>query len=238
MQLAKQKFPLLSGRLSVDEALYGHSSSRFFDSLNSLESLSIDATRLNAYTLKVFGAVDIEWTHNLSRHLLLSKRNGRHVFEVFALPCALEAYSLNMRSVGITSEFAQEVRESYCLLLNAWPITPLHAKFGTWIGVHSLCWCWSCSAQRHRKRLLSAYTKFSERKLPRNARVQGKQCSEYDPLLIELTKNETSDWTPHLFPSLWPRIMALEEHLQGAKPWSIWVLFQDRRDTLQFWTFL
>jgi hypothetical protein len=48
---------------------------------------------------------------------------------------------------------------------------------------------------------------------------------------------QPSDWVQDLFPCLWPRIVVLEEHLHMAKPWSIWILFRDRRDTLQFWTF-
>lgn len=48
----------------------------FLDSLDSLESLTVKSTRLNAYTLSVFGSVEISWTHNISRHLVLSKRDG------------------------------------------------------------------------------------------------------------------------------------------------------------------
>jgi hypothetical protein len=62
--------------------------------------------------------------------------------------------------------------------------------------------------------------------------------TEYDPLPVELVGNEPSDWTRDLFPHLWSRITILEEHLQAAKLWNIWILFRDRRDTLQFWTFL
>ena len=67
--------------------------------------------------------------------------------------------------------------------------------------------------------------------------MQNAFASEFDPLLVELMVNEPSDWTPELFPSLWSRIVVLEEHLTTAKPWNIWILFRDQRDTLQFWTF-
>jgi hypothetical protein len=211
---------------------------RFLDDLDSLESLHVAATRLNAYTLSVFGAIDIAWTHNISRHMLLCKRSGRHVLEVFALPCALSASTLTSKAVGITPEYAQEVRESYSILFNAWSDTPRHAKLGKYIGTQKICWCWSCSAHRYRKQLTSQYRKFSDRHSPGVKRTRSSHASEFDPLLIELMHNEPSDWTPELFPSLWSRIMLLEEHLQTAKPWNIWILFRDRRDTLQFWTFL
>ena len=101
--------------------------------LESLESLFVDATHLNAYRLTVFGAVEITWTHNISRHLLLSNRNGRRILEIFALPCALDAAPLRM--VGVGNELAQEVMESYSLLFNAWPSLGPHAKLGLWVRV-------------------------------------------------------------------------------------------------------
>jgi hypothetical protein len=203
-----------------------------FLDLDSLESLAISATRLNMYTLKVFGAVDILWTHNISRHLLLSNRGGQHILEVFALPCALSASSLRFATTGIGPELAQEIRESYSSLFNAWPEVTRHAKF----GAGRFCWCWSCSARQHRNQAFTEYKRFSKYRTSGAKRSQRE--SEYDPLLIELMNNEPSDWTPDLFPNLWSRIVILEQHLQVAKPWSIWVLFRDRRDTLQFWTFL
>jgi hypothetical protein len=202
--------------------------------LELLESLSINATRLNAYTLKVFGAVDIAWTHNLSRHLLLSKLDGQHILELFALPSALGATLLRSETVGISSDLVQEVRESYSLLFNAWPVTPWHTKF----GAGQFCWCWLCSARRHRSRVIASYKRFSQHQIPVAKRSRRPYSSEYDPLLVDLMRNEPSDWTPDDFPHLWSRIVILQEHLQVAKPWSIWVLFRDRRDTLQFWTFL
>jgi hypothetical protein len=211
---------------------------RYLDDLDSLESLHIANTRLNAYTLSVFGAVDVAWTHNISRHMLLCKRGNRHVLEVFALPCALSATTLTSRAVGITPEYAQEVMESYSLLFNAWSDTPRHAKYGKFFDPFGFCWCWSCSARRYRTQVILEYRKLSKKRTPGSKRCRSSHASEFDPLLLDLMENEPSDWTPEFFPSLWSRIMILEEHLQAAKPWNIWVLFRDRRDTLQFWTFL
>jgi hypothetical protein len=211
---------------------------RYLEDLDFIESLHVDNTRLNAYTLSVFGAVDVAWTYNISRHMLLCRRGNRHVLEVFALPSALSAATLTSSAVGITPEYAQEVMESYSVLFNAWSDTPRHAKYGKLFDPFGFCWCWSCSARRHRTRIISNYQKLSKKRVPGAKRSRSSHASESDPLLIELMENEPSDWTPEFFPSLWSRIMILEDHLQAAKPWNIWVLFRDRRDTLQFWTFL
>jgi hypothetical protein len=224
-------------KVDSTEPVQSHESLRFLDDLDSFESLNVAATRLNAYILSLFGVVDVAWTHNVSRHMLLSKRGSCHVLEIFALPCALSAATFTSDAVGYTPEFAQEVRESYCILFNAWSDIPRHARFGRFLGIRRFCWCWSCSSRRHRNQVVSSYRDFSQKRSP-GAKRRAKYTSEYDPLLVELMGNEPSDWTPDLFPSLWSRVMVLEQHLQAAKPWSIWILFRDRRDTLQFWTFL
>jgi len=93
------------------------------------------------------------------------------------------------------------------------------------------CPCQPCSARRYRNRAISDYQAFS--------RLQ--RSSEYDtklPHLMSAINQQPIAWTPGIFPHLWSRIMILDEHLQQAKPWSIWVLFRNRNDTLQFWTFL
>lgn len=217
-----------------------HISTHSLDAMDSLESLSVKATRLNAFTLSALGAVKITWTHNVSRHMLLSRHGGRDVLEIFALPCSFNATTLTSDAVGISSELAQEIQESYCILFNAWPDLPTHAQFGRFLGIRKFCWCWSCSAHRYRCNVISKYRKMFGTKIRRRKRNRnGDLRSEYDPLLIDLMNgNESSDWTQDLFPCLWSRITLLEEHLQTAKPWSIWILFRDRRDTLQFWTFL
>jgi hypothetical protein len=220
----------------IDDDLQRRVSLGFLHDLDSLESLTIDATRLNAYTLNVFGAVDVAWTHNVSRHLSLSKRDGRHILEIFSLPCALDATSLKLG--GITTELAQEIRETYALLFNASHEIPRHVKLARILGVGSFCWCRYCSMRRHRNRAIMSYKRFSQHQAPGAKRAQRTHKSEYDPLLFELMTSEPSDWTPDMFPHLWARIAILEEHLEEAKPWSVWVLFRDRRDTLQFWTFL
>jgi hypothetical protein len=223
-------------KLGHADGTASRTSLRFLDDLDALESLQIEATRLNAYTLKVFGLVNIVWTNNISRHLLLRKKTGRFVLEVFTLPCALGATTFTSGRIGITREYTQEIEDSYGNLFNAWPRTPLHAKLGKFIYLRKLCWCWSCSACRYREQLISDYRKISQQRVQSGKESVSSHASEFDPRLIELMKTEPSDWTPEQFPLLWSRIMTLDE--QAAKPWNIWILFRDRRDTLQFWTFL
>jgi hypothetical protein len=207
----------------------------FLDDIESLESLSISATRLNALTLKVFGTVDIEWTNNLSRHMILSKRGSQHFLQIFALPCAFEATSIAQKATGIPSDLLQEIRESYSILFNAWPDKSFHVKF----GLRFCCWCWPCSAYRYRKKAISDCNRACASKSRRSKNNGGSTQSTFDPLLLELMEYDaSSDWTYDIFPHLWSRITSLELHLQTSRPWSIWVLFRDRRDTLQFWTFL
>jgi hypothetical protein len=210
---------------------------RSLDNMDSVESLSIRSTRLNAFTLSTLGAVEISWTHNISRHMQLSRHDGRYVLDIFALPCVFDATSLTSYAVGISSELAQEIKESYCILFNAWPDVPMHAKFGRYLGMRKVCPCWSCSAHRFRRDALSKLRKSTSRNGKRSR--DAVRRSEFDPMLAKLmNNNESSDWTHDLFPSLWSRITMLEEHLEKAKPWSLWILFWDRRDTLQYWTFL
>lgn len=211
---------------------------RDLQDMDSLESLSIKATRLNAFTLNTLGAVDVSWTHNISRHMLLSQRRGRYVLEVFAMPCIFEATSSAADQIGVSPDLAQEIQESYGILFNAWPDMPTHSRIGGYFGLRRICWCWSCSAYRHRGRIISHLRNgnkpISRKRMQHDNHFQ----SELDPRLLELMCNdEACDWTYELFPSLWSRITILEEHMHKAKPWSIWILLRDRRDTLQFWTF-
>jgi hypothetical protein len=208
------------------------------DDADFSESLSIKAVRLNAFKLNLLGAVDILWTPNISRHMLLTKLHGRHVLELFSLPCVFTA--ITTPQIGISAELTTEIEESYAMLFNAWPERPLHARIGAKFGIQRWCWCLPCSGYRYRefsdaacKRVAGAETRH---------RRNGQSdfiLSHYDPTVYELMRNPSmKDWTPDDFPHLWLRIVRLEQHLQTARPWSIWVLFRDRRDTVQFWTFL
>lgn len=202
------------------------------------ESLSVKARHLNAFTLNRLSAVHISWTVDVSRHMLLAKTGGRYVLELFSLPCALKI--TQSIAVGIPKDLALEIEESYALLFNAWPPSGWHWTVCTFIGFHRLCLCWACSARRHRDHCIQLIKSVSpERRRMRKTRSA--TGGIYDPYLEELTLKTPhleADWTPEQFPYLWLRIMRLEQHLHTSRPWSLWVLFRDRRDTMQFWTFL
>ena len=205
------------------------------------ESLSIKATRLNAFTLKVLSAVNVSWTLDVSRHMLLTKAGGQYNLEIFSIPCAFKVTMA--ASVGIPLELASEVKQSYALLFNAWASNSWHSRFTIFWGLHKICWCWSCSARRYRRECLTtsqtpASIRSNRRLISRTARSAEEI---YEPLLVELFHNvpdADSEWTLDEFPRLWTRIMRLDQHLHTTRPWSLWVLFRDRRDTMQFWTFL
>lgn len=210
------------------------SSYTVFDDLDIQESLSIKATRLNAFTLNVLSTVDIRWTQNISRHMLLSKYCGRHVLELFSLPCAFGA--ITAPPIAIPVELTHEIEESYAIFFNAWYETPAHVKLGRFVGIRKYCWCWSCSAYRFRRKCVSACKRHDKM----NSRQKGDSVSgHFDPFLETLMTNQSiQEWTPGAFPNFWSRIVRLEQHLQTSRPWSLSVLFRDRRDTMQFWTFL
>lgn len=177
------------------------------------------------------------WTQNIARHLLLTKSGGQHKLELFSLPCAFGATTC--ASVGISAELAQEVQESYAMLFNAWHKPPLHVKLAALLGVRRVCWCWSCTAYRYRKRCLTDCRRGSGAGIWKGSVGEVIDQYGFDEMLVDLSgKPAHDDWTPDDFPHLWTRIIRLEQHLQTSRPWSLWVLFRDRRDTMQFWTFL
>jgi hypothetical protein len=206
--------------------------------IDDLESLSIKSSKLNAYNLSSLGGVRIHWTINFSRHMLLSRFAGRDVLEVFALPCILKGGAKSLRAAGVPRDLIHEVQESYSLLFNTTDVRHIHGQLVKAACLRWLCWCRACSFHRLREKELRSLRKsknfpFGRRSLRSNAK------SEYDPFLEELMRNlGPGDWCFELFPHLWDRIVALEEHLGNSKPWNFWVLLRDRRDTLQFWTFL
>ncbi|KAK4198398.1 hypothetical protein QBC40DRAFT_94296 [Triangularia verruculosa] len=202
------------------------------------ESLSITPKRLNAVKLSTLGGVKFTWTNNISRHLLLTRHAGeRHTLELFALPCALQGGNNNaLINTGIISaELVDEIEASYAVLFNPVKASYLHRTIGRWaLGLRYWCWCLDCSSHQLRKTTLEALKRRQNRT---------NRAGQYDPRLETLLEGGhaaewQSEWDQTEFKSLWPRILALDAHLEGSKPWSFWVIFRDRRDTLQYWTFL
>lgn len=204
---------------------------------NLLESLSIDSKRLNASNLSKYSHVEIAWTQNIARHMLLSKRSGFYYLEIFALPCALQAGADKvLSSMGISTDLVDEVECSYATLFNPSSESKLHRILAWIIGLHHWCWCLHCTARRFRKRTLERLNKTKRRRRA-SSTVTGCRMTCDDQIRVLMERN-ASQWNQTEFGNLWPRILVLDSHLQRARPWNFWVLFRDRRDTVQYWTFL
>jgi hypothetical protein len=223
-----------------DKDPYQSSQFALHPSLGSVESLEIATTTLNAFKLVSLGAVRIMWTYNLSRHMLLSKHAKKHYLELFALPSALSGGpDKTLKDIGISGDLIEEIQLSYANLFNPKKTFFLHRYFGRIIGTRFWCWCLCCSSLRLRDRQLRKLKTVSNEhksggrgKLPDSTRIR------YDPGLGRLMRSKADRWDQTEFENLWPRIIALDAHLSGSKPWSFWVIFRDRRDSVQFWTFL
>ncbi|KAI7783887.1 hypothetical protein LA080_011149 [Diaporthe eres] len=215
----------------ISEAFPLHSSA------NLLESLSIDPERLIATNLSTYSHVEIAWTHGISRHMLLSRRAESYYMEIFALPCALQGGAESVLStVGISTDLIDEIECSYATLFNPSSESQPHKTLAWVIGLHHWCQCLYCSAYRFRKHTLETLRGIKRRRR-RNSPETGYRMP-YDDQIRLLMERNASPWNQTDFKNLWPRILVLDSHLQRARPWNFWVLFRDRRDTVQYWTFL
>lgn len=195
---------------------------------------SVSPLDLNLFKLTTLAGVQIRWTDNLSRHMLLSNQGPeKRYIELFALPCALQNGPVKvLRSlIGISPELQDEICQSYALLFNSRQASKLsvHWYADKIIGLWIWCWCLNCSSVRLRERELRQIKKSTSGHLV------------HDPELETLARsiiNEDEAWERASFKNLWPRIVALDRCLQEAKPWNFWILLRDRRNTAQYWTFL
>lgn len=202
-----------------------------------LESLSIDSKRLNATNLSTYSHVEIAWTQNISRHMLLSKRAESYYLEIFALPCALQGGADHVLSqMGISTDLIDEIECSYAALFNPSSESKLHKLLAWVVGLRYWCWCLHCTGRRFRKRTLETLKKTKHRR--RGNFLDNGYRVIYDDQIQVLMERNASQWNQTEFSNLWPRILVLDAHLQRARPWNFWVLFRDRRDTVQYWTFL
>jgi hypothetical protein len=203
----------------------------------SLESLEITAASLNVFKLAHLGAVRILWTGNLSRHMLLSDYAGQIYLELFAIPSALQSGpAVVLSQAGVSKDLMDEVCQSYSNLFNPTRPSYWHKNLGTLAGAHLWCWCLSCSSWRLRNREWKKLQSTSV--IPLRSKLVDASQPKYDPELKELASEPARGWDHREFENLWPRIVALEVHLLECKPWNFWVIFRDRRDSVQFWTFL
>lgn len=205
-----------------------------------LESVSIDPRRVNAARLAALGQVEVIWTANISRHLLLSRQGERPCLELFALPCALQGGGDNMLvKMGILPlELVDEIEASYATLFHPVQASRVHRTLAMILGLRYWCWCLDCASYRLRRRVLAPLRASNYRRSL--ARPYTVYPFNLDARLEMLVQRDASQWQwDHTeFRQLWPRILALDAHLEQTKPWSFWVIFRDRRDTVQYWTFL
>lgn len=205
--------------------------------IGSIESLEVTATTLNAFKLENLGAVRILWTTNLSRHMLLSSHAKSFYLELFAIPSALKGEPVTvLNDMGISGDLMDEIRQSYANLFNPKRPGYWHTHVGTLIGINFWCWCLFCSSKRLRYKELGKLK--SKSLVPENIRLGDSTLPSYDPDLKLLMNATAKGWDQREFENFWPRVVALDTHLSGSRPWSFWVIFRDRRDSVQFWTFL
>jgi hypothetical protein len=196
-----------------------------------LESVLISAQALNLSKLYTLAGVHIQWTDNISRHLLLSTRAGVSYVELFAYPCALDPETRgidNLRCTGVPVKYMNEIRKSYANLFNPVDISMPHRMLNV-LGVRHICWCLSCTSHR----LMSREFRALESKAD-----DDNEPWFFDSALNALSTAKRGEWNEDSYNHLWSRIVILQDVLQNAKPWSFWVLFRDRREKLPFWTFL
>jgi hypothetical protein len=196
-----------------------------------LESVLISAQALNLSKLYTLAGVHIQWTDNLSRHLLLSTRGGISYVELFAYPCALDSETRgldNLRGIGVPLKYMNEIRKSYANLFNPVDISVPHRMLNV-LGVRHVCWCLACTSYRLMAR------EFRGLELKADDDIEP---WFFDPALKTLSTAKRGDWNEDSYSHLWSRIVILQDVLRNAKPWSFWVLFRDRREKLPFWTFL
>ncbi|KAF2681345.1 hypothetical protein K458DRAFT_457421 [Lentithecium fluviatile CBS 122367] len=179
----------------------------FYTPLDLLESATIPTRSLNICTLSKFTGVQIHWTENVSRHLLLSKHLGHWVLEAFDLPVALDCTFPQ----GFDGKFMREVQRSYPILFNVYPcrryqspdadtnsarLRPgrVHMFFHQTWG----CWCKKGNSERVR---LAAMKQLRQRTLRRVMvdSTQGKTVSLYDPTIEVNSAEDSKDWDPGFF---------------------------------------
>lgn len=235
--LQKNRKICINGKGKGSKSAISGSSYALHPSLSSVESLEIAATTLNAFKLANLGAVRILWTNNLSRHLLLSYHAKKFYLELFAIPSALQGGpDIVLNHIGIASDLIDEICQSYANLFNPKRPNRWHTYLGTPLGISFWCWCLSCSSKRLKNEQLRKLKSTSP--VPGDIKFTDSTRPKYDPALSDLISKTAKDWDQREFENLWPRIVALDTHLSGSKPWSFWVIFRDRRDSVQFWTFL
>ncbi|KAM5350196.1 hypothetical protein ACJ41O_006701 [Fusarium nematophilum] len=215
------------------------------------ESMRIEAKKLNICTLKMYAQVDIHWTKNMARHLLITRWAGRTTVEIFSLPSALAVPF----PPGVDRAFVDEVKASYASLFypdaesfKISPNTDQHVDEAGHDYAHLIssphcgplsrlcgrrfwCTCWNCQYHKTAVGALESLKKSMGCHHPQTIPHQ----DLFDTEMLHDISRDAEDWTPEGFPVLWERIVALQGLQAKARPRSLLALFRDRRDTVQWW---
>jgi hypothetical protein len=204
--------------------------------LNAFIAGAIERADLNIYTLRKYANITIQWTDNLSRHLLLTRPGGKDVLEIFDRPSIL----LAQPPIGVKPDLMSEILHSYGILFA--PETK-----HSWLSWYP----WETVWRLHRASRKRALRKAAVKTLQENSCQEhnGQKISLFDetiPMLVGIENKHSAtirltqpyDWDEDEFPNLWPRIEKLYDFQRTAKPWKLGVLLSDTRDSAQFWGFL
>jgi hypothetical protein len=185
------------------------------EALALIESTRIERWLLNTFTLKDYAHIEICWVNNISRHMILSQRNGREELELFEFPQVTQI----KRPFVTEHQFADymtEVWMSYSLLF---PIkSPVqHSGFLNRLVFRTFfCWCKSC-------------------KVRREFETHNKGCKYSTTALFEALNVHCASWNTDFFPILWHRILKIREYQAKARPATVRALWKDRRHPVQFY---
>jgi hypothetical protein len=216
-------------RTALDDMQSNHpmSSEHIDELLHFLEAPEFGREDLNAYSITFFTNASIYWTENICEHLTVTEKTGKKVLRLFCRPSIL----LSERPRGTDAKLRNEVVLSYHLLFHAYDGKSNAHSDGYMNSLFRRsywCGCPACSLARMRAQLLDS--------LPHGI------AAPLDPALRrvinEPSKHENPKWDPTTFEYLWPTVLKLHAFQRDSRPWSFWVAFKDKRDTVRFWTFL
>jgi hypothetical protein len=185
------------------------------EALALIELTRIERWLLNTFTLKDYAYIEICWVNNISRHMILSQRNGREEWELFEFPQVTQIKRPFAREHQF-ADYMMEVWRSYSLLF---PIKrPVqysgflnHLVFRTFF-----CWCKSC-------------------KVRREFEAHNKGCKYSTTAIFEALNIHWASWNTDSFPILWHRILKIRDYQAKARPATVRAPWKDRRHPVQFY---
>jgi hypothetical protein len=183
--------------------------------LKLVESTRIHKELLNTFTLRDYAHVEILWVNNISRHMILSDRNGRDELELFEFP-QITQIKRPLEGTHQFSTYMKEVWKSYSLLFPINGPVRHNGNLSRLILQPKFCWCKSCKVRR-------AFEKHN------------KGCEYSTASLFKALNLNEDSWNTDDFPILWHRILKMRDHQAMARPATVKALWKDRRNPVQFY---